>query len=111
VRDMTPCTHRPPCDGCPRYGEAGLAPTTRLTLEALAAAHGLPPPPLVAGAPEAFRTRARLAIRGRKGAPKLGLFRAGTHEVDGTDARRQIRRDAHDERRTAFGDGNEGDDA
>lgn len=78
---MTPCTHRPPCDGCPRYGEHGLAPSTRRMLEAFAATHGLPPPPLVAGAPEGFRARARLAIRGRKGAPKLGLFRAGTHEV------------------------------
>jgi tRNA/tmRNA/rRNA uracil-C5-methylase (TrmA/RlmC/RlmD family) len=29
----------------------------------------------------AFRHRARLAIRGRRGAPKLGLFEAGTHRV------------------------------
>lgn len=78
---MIACPHRPPCSACPRFGEEGLAPATRLTLQALAAAHGLPPPPLVAGARTGFRTRARLAIRGRKGAPKLGLFREGTHEV------------------------------
>ena len=22
---IAPCPHRPPCPGCPRYGEAGLA--------------------------------------------------------------------------------------
>lgn len=75
------CSHRPPCDGCPRYGEPGIAPAARTQLGALAAAHGLPPVAVIQGPATGFRHRARLAIRGRKGAPKLGLFRAGTHEV------------------------------
>jgi tRNA/tmRNA/rRNA uracil-C5-methylase (TrmA/RlmC/RlmD family) len=33
------------------------------------------------GAGTGFRLRARLAVRGRVGAPKLGLFEAGTHRV------------------------------
>ena len=33
------------------------------------------------GATTGFRLRARLAVRGRVGAPKLGLFEAGTHRV------------------------------
>ncbi|MET0290890.1 MAG: methyltransferase [Steroidobacteraceae bacterium] len=78
---MDPCSHRPPCDGCPRYGEPGIAPAAHAALDTLAAAHGLPPVPVLEGAAAGFRHRARLAIRGRKGAPKLGLFRAGTHEV------------------------------
>lgn len=78
---MRDCPHRPPCDGCPRYGLPGAAPDVQASLDALAAAHGLPPVVVREGAPEGFRHRARLAIRGRKGAPKLGLFAAGTHEV------------------------------
>ena len=37
--------------------------------------------PVISGASSAFRHRARLAIRGRLGAPKLGLFELGTHRV------------------------------
>jgi len=36
---------------------------------------------VVSGATSAFRLRARLAIRGRRGAPKLGMFQLGTHRV------------------------------
>lgn len=36
---------------------------------------------MVSGATSGFRLRARLAIRGRRGAPKLGLFQSGTHRV------------------------------
>ena len=36
---------------------------------------------MVAGATSGFRLRARLAIRGRRGSPKLGLFQLGTHRV------------------------------
>jgi len=36
---------------------------------------------VVAGATSGFRLRARLAIRGRRGSPKLGLFQLGTHRV------------------------------
>lgn len=36
---------------------------------------------MVSGATNGFRLRARLAIRGRQGAPKLGMFQLGTHRV------------------------------
>lgn len=47
----------------------------------MAVASGLPPVRVVDGAVEGFRHRARLAIRGRQGAPKLGMFQLGTHSV------------------------------
>lgn len=75
------CPHRPACPGCPRFGEPGLAPTAHAALAALAAQHGLPRVPLLSGAQRGFRHRARLAIRGRLGAPKIGLFELGTHRV------------------------------
>jgi tRNA/tmRNA/rRNA uracil-C5-methylase (TrmA/RlmC/RlmD family) len=75
------CPHRPPCPGCPRYGEPGIAPAASAELESLARLHGLPPVPVVSGATGGFRLRARLAIRGRQGAPKLGMFQLGTHRV------------------------------
>jgi len=75
------CPHRPPCPGCPRFGEPGIAPEALTSLAALARRHGLPPPQVVSGATSAFRLRARLAIRGRQGAPKIGMFQSGTHRV------------------------------
>ncbi len=75
------CPHRPPCPGCPRYGEPGIAPDARTALESLARLHGLPSVPAVSGTSSGFRLRARLAIRGRQGAPKLGMFQLGTHRV------------------------------
>jgi len=75
------CPHRPPCPGCPRFGETGLDPAVQGALDALALAHGLPAVPVVSGQKAAFRLRARLAIRGRVGSPKLGLFEAGSHRV------------------------------
>jgi tRNA/tmRNA/rRNA uracil-C5-methylase (TrmA/RlmC/RlmD family) len=75
------CPHRPPCPGCPRFGESGIAPAARAALDGLAAAHGLPDVCVVNGANSGFRHRARLAIRGRVGTPKLGLFELGTHRV------------------------------
>lgn len=75
------CPHRPPCPGCPRFGEPGIAPTALAQLEALGRVHDLPGVPAVSGATHAFRLRARLAIRGRRGAPKLGMFQLGTHRV------------------------------
>jgi tRNA/tmRNA/rRNA uracil-C5-methylase (TrmA/RlmC/RlmD family) len=41
----------------------------------------LPAVPVISGPTAAFRLRARLAIRGRLGSPKLGLFELGTHRV------------------------------
>lgn len=75
------CSHRPPCPGCPRFGLAGIAPAARQALGALARTHGLPEVPIVSGPASGFRHRARLAIRGRVGSPKIGLFEAGTHHV------------------------------
>jgi 23S rRNA (uracil1939-C5)-methyltransferase len=50
-------------------------------LDRLASEHGLASPSLVSGAHRGFRGRARLAIRGRLGNPKFGLFELGTHHV------------------------------
>ena len=75
------CPHRPPCPGCPRFGEQGIAPASVAALNALALQHGVSAPQVVSGATSAFRLRARLAIRGRQGAPKIGMFQAGTHRV------------------------------
>ncbi|HEY4445077.1 MAG TPA: hypothetical protein VGN30_12405 [Steroidobacteraceae bacterium] len=75
------CPHRPPCPGCPRFGEHGIAPAARGALDALACAHGLPEVSVISGPTAGFRLRARLAIRGRVGSPKLGLFESGTHRV------------------------------
>lgn len=43
--------------------------------------HDLPPVQVVSGQTSGFRHRARLAIRGRLGTPKLGLFELDTHRV------------------------------
>ena len=47
----------------------------------LAEKHGLPAVAVISGPMTGFRQRARLAIRGRLGSPKLGLFELGTHHV------------------------------
>jgi 23S rRNA (uracil1939-C5)-methyltransferase len=75
------CPHRPPCPGCPRFGEAGIALSASGALGELARTHGLPPVQVVSGQTAGFRHRARLAIRGRLGTPKLGLFELDTHRV------------------------------
>jgi len=78
---LTSCPHRPPCPGCPRFGEHGIAAPARGSLETLARAHGLPEVSVVSGQTSGFRLRARLAIRGRLRSPKIGLFELGTHRV------------------------------
>src|SRR5262249_9461117 len=75
------CPHRPPCRGCPRYREAGLAPAAIARLAALAAKAGVPPPRVCEGARFHYRLRARLMVRGRAGSPRLGIFEAGSHRV------------------------------
>lgn len=81
-QDAVPgCPHRPPCPGCPRYGDPGLGLIARGALADLSRAHGLPEPVVVSGQTAGFRLRARLAVRGRLGSPKLGLFEQGTHRV------------------------------
>ena len=75
------CPHRPPCPACPRFGEPGIDPAAHGRLDELARAHGLPAVSVISGQAAGFRHRARLAIRGRLGSPKLGLFQQGTHRV------------------------------
>jgi 23S rRNA (uracil1939-C5)-methyltransferase len=75
------CPHRPPCDGCPRFGAQGIAHAARASLQELARQHGLNEVPEYSGASFGFRHRARLAIRGRLGSPKIGLFEADSHHV------------------------------
>jgi 23S rRNA (uracil1939-C5)-methyltransferase len=79
--ELAVCPHRPPCPGCPRFGELGIARAARGALDALTRAHGLPEVTVVSGQTAGFRLRARLAIRGRVGSPKVGLFELGTHRV------------------------------
>ena len=81
IEELPPCPHRPPCSACPRYGEPGIAPEAKGALDELARAHGLPEVEILSGGNSGFRLRARLAIRGRLGSPKLGLFELGTHRV------------------------------
>jgi 23S rRNA (uracil1939-C5)-methyltransferase len=78
---MLSCPHRPPCPACPRFGERGIAPAARGLLDDLARSHGLRAPAIVSGRSDGFRHRARLAIRGRLGSPKVGLFELDTHRV------------------------------
>jgi 23S rRNA (uracil1939-C5)-methyltransferase len=53
----------------------------RDALNELLRAHGLPELVVESGASSGFRHRARLAIRGRLGSPKLGLFEQDSHRV------------------------------
>jgi 23S rRNA (uracil1939-C5)-methyltransferase len=78
---MLRCPHRPPCPGCPRFDEPGIDPLARESLRELARRRGVPEPTVVSGSAVGFRHRARLAIRGRLGSPKVGLFELGTHRV------------------------------
>ena len=79
--EIPACPHRPPCPGCPRYGEPGIAAAARERLDALAERARLPRPRVFTGAELGFRTRARLAVRGRAGSPKLGMFQSGSHRL------------------------------
>jgi tRNA/tmRNA/rRNA uracil-C5-methylase (TrmA/RlmC/RlmD family) len=79
--EIPPCPHRPTCPGCPRYGESGIDPAAAEILAALAARAGLTPPRVVTGRALGFRTRARLAVRGRASSPKVGIFQTGTHRI------------------------------
>lgn len=75
------CPHQPSCPGCPRLAFPGLPPEPLARLQALATRVGAPPPLVYESPPTAFRYRARLAIRGRADAPKLGIFEAGSHRA------------------------------
>jgi 23S rRNA (uracil1939-C5)-methyltransferase len=76
------CPHRPPCPGCPRWGEAGVEERAYGSLEALCREAGLEGlPAVVEGAPLGYRHRARLAVRGRARSPKVGIFQQASHRI------------------------------
>jgi 23S rRNA (uracil1939-C5)-methyltransferase len=75
------CPHRPPCPGCPRFGEGDVPAPVLHALNQLARAHRLPAVSIVSGDTAGFRLRARVATLGRRGSPKIGLFELGTHRV------------------------------
>jgi tRNA/tmRNA/rRNA uracil-C5-methylase (TrmA/RlmC/RlmD family) len=75
------CPHRPPCPGCPRFGQGGISAGAQRALAELARAAGLAEPRVAEGEARGYRHRARLAVRGRAAAPAVGIFRAGTHRV------------------------------
>ena len=75
------CPHRPPCPGCPRFGEPGIDPEALAILSAVCAEAGLNAPTAVEGMPFRYRHRARLAVRGRAASPKVGLFQEGSHHI------------------------------
>jgi tRNA/tmRNA/rRNA uracil-C5-methylase (TrmA/RlmC/RlmD family) len=75
------CPHRPPCPGCPRFGERGVAEAALRRLAELAAAHGIAAPAVESGPALGSRHRARLMARGRSASPKIGLFQAGSHRI------------------------------
>jgi 23S rRNA (uracil1939-C5)-methyltransferase len=74
------CSHRPPCPGCPRFGAPDAAPDATRELSAFCARHGVVLE-VQTGAREHFRHRARLMVRGRAGAAKIGIFAEGSHRV------------------------------
>ncbi len=79
-----PCPHRPPCPGCPRFGEPTLAPAARAWLGELAVQAKLPEPRVHHGSALGHRHRARLAVRGSASNPQIGLFQAGSHRIVAT---------------------------
>ena len=75
------CSHRPPCPGCPRFGEKSIPAAAQAALDGLARSAGLPPPVVHQLPALGHRHRARLAVRGRPGRPKIGLFQEGSHRI------------------------------
>ncbi len=81
VANRNDCPHRPPCPGCPRFGEADLDERTWARLREITREAGLPDPPIHQGAAGGHRHRARLAVRGKPQNPKIGLFQANSHRI------------------------------
>ncbi len=75
------CPHQPSCPGCPRLAEPGPPFEPLARLKALAARNAVPSVQVHGSPPTGFRRRARLAIRGRADAPKLGIFQTGSHRA------------------------------
>ncbi|MEZ4217143.1 MAG: hypothetical protein R3E88_11740 [Myxococcota bacterium] len=79
--DRVDCSHRPPCPGCPRLGEPGIAPGPALALARIAREAGAALAPVREAGAVGHRHRARLMVRGRARAPRIGIFERGTHRV------------------------------
>ncbi len=75
------CPHRPPCPGCPRFGELGICDEAHEQLAALCTSAGIELPATHEGPPWGFRLRARLSVRGRPNSPKIGIFQEGSHRI------------------------------
>jgi hypothetical protein len=73
------CQHFEQCSGCTvdRVDKPPILEEAR----AFAAQLGVQEFPFHVGTPHGWRCRARLAVRGRRGDPVIGLFRAGTHDA------------------------------
>lgn len=75
------CPHRPPCPGCPRFGEVELPERAWQSLVRLAETAGLAQPRIHQAPGRGHRHRARLAVRGRARSPKIGLFQSDSHRI------------------------------
>jgi 23S rRNA (uracil1939-C5)-methyltransferase len=80
TRIVSTCSHLPACPGCPRFGARDPAPPAMGLLGELCREKGISLRVEV-GARRGFRHRARLSVRGRVGAAKIGVFAAGSHRV------------------------------
>jgi 23S rRNA (uracil1939-C5)-methyltransferase len=74
------CSHLPACPGCPRFGATEPAPDACAELRAFCERQGARLEQR-SGERYRFRQRARLAVRGRVGSPKIGIFAEGSHRV------------------------------
>ena len=79
---MLACPHRPPCPGCPRYGEPSLPETARVRLAAARARRGH------RGRPRSWRASASATACARGSwcaaaakTPRVGIFEAGSHRL------------------------------
>ncbi|HIF95090.1 MAG TPA: class I SAM-dependent RNA methyltransferase [Myxococcales bacterium] len=79
--NLIDCPHRPPCPGCPRFGESKLPEEIWSELCAIAIDAELPEPRLHSASGLGHRHRARLAVRGNARNPKIGLFQSGSHRI------------------------------
>ena len=75
------CPHRPPCPGCPRFGQTEPPSRAWQRVQTLARSAQLPEPTLHRWPGHGHRHRARLAIRGKARSPKIGLFQSGSHRI------------------------------
>ena len=73
------CPHFPACSGCARNENLDAFPLVE-EMRAFFQEKGIAHVPLHTGSPTHWRCRAKLAVRGSKEAPIIGLFKEGTHD-------------------------------